>query len=43
MQENIVLKDKCILDICNFMVSIATHYATLKNEDVPEQQLIIEY
>ena len=31
MQKKIVLKNKCSLVIWNFMVSMATHNATLKN------------
>ena len=40
MQKNIVLKDKCILVIRNFMASMATHYVTLKDSSVPTKILI---
>ena len=34
MHKNIVLKIKCSLVIQNFMVSMAIHYATLKNRGI---------
>ena len=33
-KTNIALKDKCILVIWNFTVSVATDYATLNGSDV---------